>query len=91
MPVTKYMPTACVKCGSTIPRFRGVRGRRRIAVRAVKRSAEADMVRLQSNLRTYEKGLAWDRLNRYPTQQREAVMAELQARFGHLADVPLQG
>jgi hypothetical protein len=47
------------------------------------------MTRLQSILRKYEEGRAWDMLNGYQTGRRDEVIGELQARFDHLAGVPL--
>ena len=43
--------------------------------------AEAEMRRLNVLLRKFEEGLAVDKLNGFPSQHREKVIAELQARF----------
>jgi hypothetical protein len=50
-----------------------------------KRSGEDEMSRLSSLLKTYEEGRAWDRLNGYRHETRDGIIADLQARYDHLA------
>lgn len=46
------------------------------------------MARLESLLRTFTEGRAVDQLNGRDTADRDAVIADLQKRFDHLAGVP---
>jgi hypothetical protein len=46
------------------------------------------MARLQSLLRKFEEGLFIEKLNGLALPRREKVIAEMQARFDHLAGVP---
>jgi hypothetical protein len=46
------------------------------------------MSRLQSLLRKFEEGLFIEKLNGLALPRREKVIAEMQARYDHLAGVP---
>ncbi len=46
------------------------------------------MSRLSSLLRTFALGRATDFINGWPTERRDAAIAEMQARYDHLAGVP---
>jgi hypothetical protein len=52
------------------------------------RPGEAELTRLQSTLRKYEEGRAWEKLNGFPTGRRDELIKHLQDRFDHLAGVP---
>ncbi len=86
----KFHPSDCVKCGASLERPGPGGGRpSRFCCEGCKTSAEAEMRRLTVLLRKFEEGRAVDMLNDGCTSpRREKVIAELQARFDHLAGVP---
>lgn len=84
----KYTPTACPKCGGALEdKPRGGRPTR-WCCEGCKRSGETEMARLDSLLRTFTEGRYVDKLNGWPTERRDAIIAEMQARYDHLAGVP---
>jgi hypothetical protein len=94
----KYTPSECPKCGAELAKSpRGGRPTRWCSD-GCKRSGEAELARLQSKLRDWEDGLRECRLNGYDTnayhkesfERRVAIIAEMQARFDHLAGVPVR-
>lgn len=87
---TRFVPDECPKCGTELTRSPKGGRPTRWCSEGCKRSGEAEMARLQSILKTYESGRTWDKLNGYATGTRDAVIAELQDRFDHLAGVPIQ-
>ena len=92
----RYTPSECPKCGAALEN--GPKGGRptRWCSEGCKRSGEAEMARLQAELRGWEKGLRECRLNGYDTnayhkesfERRLAIISEMQARYDHLAGVP---
>ena len=80
----------CVKCGSELPR--GAPGRpSRFCSEGCKASAEAEMRRLNTHLRNLEARRAAQVFGPDPERERrryDAPVAELQARYDHLAGVP---
>ena len=69
----------------------GPRGGRpsRFCCEGCKTSAEAEMRRLNTHLRAFEEGRLVELLNRDEvSERRQKVIAELRARFDHLAGVP---
>jgi hypothetical protein len=86
----KYRPKNCVKCGGDLqsPSPRGGRPSR-FCCDGCKVSAEAEMRRLNTNLRAFEEGRSVQLLNQDEVSpRRQKVIAEMQARFDHLAGVP---
>lgn len=86
----KYKPSECVKCGSSLASPGRSGGRpSRFCCEGCKVSAEAEMRRVNVLLRKLEEGLALDQLNpSLASARRPQVIADLQARFDHLAGVP---
>jgi hypothetical protein len=86
----KYRPTECVKCGGEL-QSPGPKGGRpsRFCSDGCKVSAEAEMRRLNVHLRAFEEGRYVELLNRDEvSERRQKVLAEMRARFDHLAGVP---
>lgn len=86
--MTKYTPSECPKCGSAL--VRNPKGGRptRWCSEGCKRSGESEMSRLESLLRLFTEGHYVDRLNGRTTERRDEILADMQARFDHLAGVP---
>jgi hypothetical protein len=84
----KYTPSECPKCGSAL--VKNPRGGRptRWCSEGCKRSGESEMSRLESLLRLFEEGKYVEMLNGRLGQRRLDAIAEMQARFDHLAGVP---
>jgi hypothetical protein len=79
----------CVKCGSPLAGPDESGGRpSRFCCEGCKISAESEMRRLNVSLRKFEEGRGVDMLNGGVSPKRQNVIAELQARFDHLAGVP---
>ena len=87
----KFQICECVKCGTALEGPGGRGGRpSRFCSAGCKTSAEAELRRLNVHLRKLEADRVFFRLNgpRSSSPERDAVIAELQARFDHLAGVP---
>ena len=84
----KHPPSNCPKCGSALVRAPTGGRPTRWCCEGCKRSGEDEMARLPSRLRTFKDGRAVDRLNGYPTEGRDEIIADLQKRYDHLAGVP---
>jgi hypothetical protein len=86
----KYRPTECVKFGTPQQALGGRGGRpSRFCSDGCNVSAEAEMRRLNVLLRKFEEGRGAELLNAdQVSPRREKVIAEMQARFDHLAGVP---
>lgn len=84
----KYTPDECPKCAS--PLARNPTGGRptRWCCEGCKRSGEAEMSRVLSLLSKLEEGRAVDQLNGHGVERRDQIIAELHARYDHLAGVP---
>lgn len=82
----QFTPSLCPKCGAMRPAGRGRPSR--WCSEGCKRSGEAEMARLQSLLRKGEEGRFVDALNGLPNTNRVKAVADLQARYDHLAGVP---
>jgi hypothetical protein len=87
--MTKYVPENCPKCGAALP-VQSSRGGRptRWCCSGCQKSGEAEMARINGSLKTFEDGLGVERLNGWSTAKREQVIADMQARYDHLAGVP---
>ena len=85
----KYTPSECPKCGTELASSpRGGRPTRWCS-EGCKRSGEAEMSRLQSLLKGFEEGRGVELLNRDEVSPRRVkVIADMQARYDHLAGVP---
>jgi hypothetical protein len=85
----KYHPESCPKCGTAILRSPNGGRPTRWCCDGCKISGEAEMGRLSALMKKHLEGLYYDKLNRFPgTASREALLAEMQARYDHLAGVP---
>jgi hypothetical protein len=78
----------CRKCGSEIDHPEGGRPSRWCGPGCAL-SGEAEMRRVNQLLKVLENGLAVDRLNGLDTARREQIISELQAKYDHLAGVPI--
>lgn len=95
----RYTPSECPKCGTSIATSSKGGRPTRWCSEGCKRSGEAEMARLQSQLRGWEEGARESRLNGHDTSEfyaesfarRQAIIAEMQARYDHLAGVPKRG
>jgi hypothetical protein len=87
----KYTPSECPKCGSAL--VRDPKGGRptRWCSEGCKRSGEDEMSRLSSLLRLFTEGKYVDKINGRFDQLRDDAIADLQARYDHLAGVPVTG
>ena len=88
----KYQPEECPKCGAELE-ARGRGGRpSRWCCEGCRRAGEAEMARLQRLLVKFEEGAGVQRLNGTGKVdvKRATVIADMQARFDHLAGVPLR-
>jgi hypothetical protein len=87
----KYMPESCPKCGNML--VRNPKGGRptRWCCEGCKRSGESEMARLQSLLRLFAEGKYVDMINGRFDQLRAEAIADMQARYDHLAGVPTTG
>ncbi len=85
----RYAPTECPKCGAELAKSpRGGRPTRWCGD-GCKRSGEAEMSRLQTLLRKFEEGRGVELLTGDSVSPRRMkVIAEMQARYDHLAGVP---
>lgn len=87
----KFRPSECVKCGTPLegPTPRGGRPSR-FCCDGCKVSAETEMRRLAFLLRQFEEGAYVERLrpSGKVSPERANVIADMQARFDHLAGVP---
>jgi hypothetical protein len=84
-----YTPSECPKCGTAIAKSPSGGRPTRWCCEGCKRSGEAEMSRLQSLLRKFEQGRGVELLNREEVSpRRQRVIAEMQARYDHLAGVP---
>jgi hypothetical protein len=84
----KYMPPNCPKCGTDL--VKNPRGGRptRWCSEGCKRSGESEMARLESLLRLFTEGKYVDVINGRFDELRAEAIADMQARYDHLADVP---
>jgi hypothetical protein len=88
----KYNPSACPKCGNELANSPKGGRPTRWCSDGCKRSGEAEMSRLQTLLRDFEKGRGVELLNRDEVSPRRVkVISEMQKRFDHLAGVPETG
>lgn len=95
----RYTPSECPKCGGELAGSPKGGRPTRWCCEGCKRSGEAEMARLQAQLRSWEDGRRVDKLNGYDTSpfhsessgRREAIINEMQARYDHLAGVPERG
>jgi hypothetical protein len=87
----KYTPSECPKCGSAL--VRSPKGGRptRWCSEGCKRSGESEMSRLESLLRLFTEGKYVDVINGRFDELRDGAIADMQARFDHLAGVPTTG
>jgi hypothetical protein len=85
----RYTPTACPKCGTALASSPKGGRPSRWCCEGCKRSGEAEMARLQTQLRSFEEG-RWVHLLNYDEvpARRQRVIAEMQARYDQLAGVP---
>jgi hypothetical protein len=88
----RYTPIECPKCGTELASSPKGGRPTRWCCEGCKRSGEAEMARLQSQLRDFEGG-RWVHLLNYDEvpPRRAKVLAEMQARYDHLAGVPQRG
>jgi hypothetical protein len=87
MSTPRYTPPSCPKCGAKRDASSG--RPTRWCSEGCKRSGEAEMSRLQSLLRKFSEGLYANALNpSMPASRHAEVIADMQARFDHLAGVP---
>jgi hypothetical protein len=88
----KYTPTACPKCGTELAKNPSGGRPSRFCCDGCKVSAQAEMARLNFLLKRFEEGRGVELLNRDSVSaRREKVIAEMQARFDHLAGVRERG
>jgi len=90
----KYLPAECPKCGTALPK-RAPKGGRptRWCSEGCQRSGEAEMARLQSNLRKFESEWWLNRMAGWSEERlarRSAVIGEMRARYDHQTGVPPQ-
>jgi hypothetical protein len=85
----RYTPSACPKCGAELPSSPKGGRPTRWCCDGCRKSGEAEMARLQSLLRKFEEGRYVHLLNYDDVPpRRQKVIAEMQARYDHLAGVP---
>jgi predicted amidophosphoribosyltransferase len=88
----RYTPTECPKCGAPLAKSPGGGRPTRWCCEGCKRSGESEMSRLQSLLKGFEEGRYVHLLNYDEVPpRRQKVIAEMQARYDHLAGVPEPG
>jgi hypothetical protein len=88
----KFTPATCRKCSSQLAKSPGGGRPTRWCCEGCKRSGEAEMARLHALLRRFEEGRGVELLNRDEVSPRRVkVIADMQARYDHLAGVPLSG
>lgn len=87
--ITRYTPAECPKCGVQLASKPQGGRPTRWCCEGCKRSGEAEMTRLNSLLKGFEEGRYVALLNGdHVPPRRVKVLAEMQARYDHLAGVP---